>query len=105
MGMGIGLYKDILLIFIIKLFGKKIVFHIHGKGIKNQVVKSKFKKILFKYLLKDSNLICLSEGLIDDINLVRDKSKLLQVINNFSENSNLKKKKRSKVLTFIFLSN
>ena len=36
----------------------------HGKGIRNQVIKSKFKKILFKYLLKDSNLICLSENLM-----------------------------------------
>ena len=102
---GLGLSKDTLLVFIIRLFKKKIVFHMHGKGIRNQVIKSKFKKILFKYLLKDSNLICLSENLINDISLVRDKSKLVKVINNFSENSNLKKKKRSKTLTFIFLSN
>ena len=93
---GLGLYKDVLLLFIIKLFRKKIILHFQGKGIRKQVVKSKFKKILFKYMLKNSNLICLSENLISDISLVRDKSKLLKIINNFSKSVNLKKKKRSK---------
>ena len=102
---GWGLYKDCILIFIIKLFKKKIIYHMHGKGIKNQVIKSNFKKILFTYLLKNANLICLSKKLVSDVNLVRDKSKLVSIINNFSEKSNIKNKKRSKSLTFIYLSN
>lgn len=103
--LGWGLYKDCVLVFLIRLFKKKIIYHMHGKGIKNQVIKSNFKKILFRYLLKNANLICLSKKLVNDINIVRDKSKLLTIINNFSEKSNIKNKKISKSLTFVYLSN
>lgn len=101
---GIGFYRDILYIIILKFFKKKLVFHLHGRGFKKKFKKSYiWKKLLIK-LFKDVNLICLSKKLTKDILLFNDKKKKVFILNNFSliKKDKIKKKK---LFTFIYLSN
>jgi len=65
---GIAFYRDILLVFLLKLFGVKCIFHLHNKGVANAVKKS-FHKDLYKYVFKNTKVIILSEYLYSDIEL------------------------------------
>jgi glycosyltransferase involved in cell wall biosynthesis len=61
---GISFYRDLFYILIIKIFGIKIVYHLHGKGI-NKESKRWYLAILYRFAFKGSDIICLS-GLIKD---------------------------------------
>lgn len=63
---GNAFYKDVAIIFLLRLFRVKTVIHLHNKGIK----KNKSNKInhsLYRYVFKKSNVILLSKYLYDDI--------------------------------------
>ncbi|BBE20572.1 glycosyl transferase, group 1 family protein [Aquipluma nitroreducens] len=64
---GLGFYRDAFYVFILKLFGSKIVFHLHGKGIKQSAQKNFLRKWLYTWLFKNTFVICLSKKLADDI--------------------------------------
>jgi len=64
---GFAFLRDAGYVFLMKLFKRKIVFHLHGKGIKKNAESSRFKKYLYKSVFKNTNVICLSEKLITDI--------------------------------------
>lgn len=76
---GLAFYRDCIYIFIIKTFKIKLIFHLHGKGISEES-KNGFKKILYKWAFKNSNVICLSEKLSEDIKNVH--SGKIYIINN-----------------------
>jgi glycosyltransferase involved in cell wall biosynthesis len=61
---GMSFYRDLFYILLIKLFGIKIVYHLHGKGI---IKKSKkwYLALLYRFAFRGSDIICLS-GLIKD---------------------------------------
>lgn len=63
---GLVFYRDLLFVSIIKLFGTKVLFHLHGKGIKEKA-KSKFDKTLYEYAFYKSKIICVSSLLTNDI--------------------------------------
>ncbi len=65
--LGIAFYRDCIYVLIIKAFNKHIVFHLHGKGIKEETAVSKFKRDLYKWVFKNNSMICLSECLTSDI--------------------------------------
>jgi glycosyltransferase involved in cell wall biosynthesis len=58
--------RDLLYVSLIKIFRVKIVYHLHGKGIKN-IAKSKVKGALYRYAFKNSDIIILSSLLSYDI--------------------------------------
>jgi len=59
--------RDAFLIFIIKIFRIKRVYHLHGKGIKSNTDKSKFLKLIYKFTFKNAFVIHLSKLLLYDI--------------------------------------
>ena len=67
---GLPFYRDAFYVMLLKLFKCKIVFHLHGKGIKNEARKSSFKKHLYKWVFKNTDVICLSDHLTGDISEV-----------------------------------
>lgn len=67
---GLPFYRDAFYVMLLKLFKCKIVYHLHGKGIKNEAAKSSFKKRLYKWVFKDTYVICLSDHLTGDISEV-----------------------------------
>ena len=63
---GNAFYKDVTLVFLLKLFRIKTVFHLHNKGIKKSEV-SKINNLLYRYVFKNSSVILLSSFLYNDI--------------------------------------
>ncbi len=63
---GSAFYKDVALVFLLKLFRVKTVFHIHSKAIKKNE-SSRIYYSLYQYVFKKSSVIILSKYLYDDI--------------------------------------
>lgn len=63
---GAGLYKDVLLIALLRLFRVKIIYHIHNKGIIH-AGKKNINHILYRFVFKNAHVILLSKHLYYDI--------------------------------------
>ena len=63
---GPGFYRDLPIVFILKLFGKKIIYHFHNKGAAI-AGKRKLNDLLYRYTFKKSLAILLSGYLYYDI--------------------------------------
>lgn len=104
--LGIAFYRDCFYITLIKLFQKRIVFHLHGKGIKSAISNSNFNKYIYKWIFNKNFVICLSESLFDDISDVYLNKPF--IVNNgipIIENESLPIKKKTNSLRILFLSN
>jgi glycosyltransferase involved in cell wall biosynthesis len=64
---GFAFYRDALYVFLLKLFNSKIVFHLHGKGIKDTSKKNLINKKLCEWVFHNTHVICLSNRLTSDI--------------------------------------
>ncbi len=64
---GVAFYRDLIYISFIKLFRVKLLFHLHGKGIKSRAKKYKLDKTFYKFAFNNSAVICLSKLLVSDI--------------------------------------
>lgn len=63
---GSGFYKDVLLIVMLRLFGVKIVYHIHNRGIID-AGKNRINNLLYRFVFKHSRVILLSSHLYYDL--------------------------------------
>lgn len=63
-------YRDALFTWFIKLFRPRIIFHLHKKGVEEIVVRSRFKRWLYKKTFKGVTAICLSKKLTQDIRTI-----------------------------------
>ena len=103
--LGFAFYKDVGLVYMLKLFNRKIIFHLHGKGIKDEL-KSGFKKKLYISVFKNVEVIQLAEVLYDDIKVVYpNKPYVLPNGIKKMELDSLAKKETDQQTTFIYLSN
>lgn len=68
--LGIAFLRDLFYVSLIKIFNKRILFHLHGKGIRRLSERNSFYKFLYRFCFKNENVICLSELLVYDIELV-----------------------------------
>jgi glycosyltransferase involved in cell wall biosynthesis len=68
--LGWAFYRDCSYVFLMKIFRKKIVYHMHGKGISEAVNRSKITKNIYRWVFRNSSMICLSESLVYDIEAV-----------------------------------
>jgi glycosyltransferase involved in cell wall biosynthesis len=59
-------YKDALIVFLIKLFSIKLVYHLHNKGISNSQNKV-IDNLLYRFVFKNTRVILLSQYLYPDI--------------------------------------
>lgn len=106
---GLSFYRDVVYVVILKLFGSRIVYHLHVKGVKKESKRNLFKRILYKFVFKNTDIITLSRYLVDDVAAVYSKSPY--VVNNgvyaVSEKSSLiiNKKKHPGNITLLYLSN
>ena len=103
---GITYCRDLLIILIGKLFNKKFILHLHGKGIADACKKNKFIALLYKLGLNKQYLIVLSKNQISDISFL-DSKKIFVVPNGIPLINALKTEKSEMNLTFrfLFLSN
>ncbi len=63
---GMGFYKDAFIVLLAKLFGKKVVFHFHNKGVRKAQGRF-FDDWLYRIIFKDSEVILLSLHLYPDV--------------------------------------
>lgn len=64
---GLGFVKDSLLVIVAKLLNKKIVIHIHGRGIVQAASKSWIVRKYYKLIFNNTYIIVLSKKLLKDI--------------------------------------
>ena len=102
---GAAFYKDGIIALFLKFLGAKLVFHMHGKGVKLVVEKSKFKKIIYRTVFKNVDIIHLSNKLFFDLEIVRDLSKKIFAVPNGVKPLKHLNKINNEKLTFIYLSN
>jgi len=104
--LGWAFYRDCTFVFIMKLFGKHIVYHMHGKGIGEYVSKSLFRKKIYTWAFKNSSVICLSESLESDITTIYPKKPY--IVNNailvIPSGSRIHEKEKD-TIHILFLSN
>lgn len=102
---GLTYFRDLFIILLCKLFGKKIILHLHGKGIKQIAEKNKLSYFLYKLGFKNSFLIVLSESQKKDIDFTYPKK--IFVLNNGIPVINITdiKDRIDKTFTFLYLSN
>ncbi len=106
---GVSYFRDVILILIGKLFGKKFILHLHGKGIYSYSKKSLMHRWLYKIGFKNQYLIVLSENQITDVSFLNPKK--IFVVNNGipslqSNSTSLSEKTNDSTrLRFLYLSN
>ena len=63
---GLGFYKDIMIVFFIKLFRKQLVIHFHNKGVSDNQHRA-LDNFLYKRIFKNTKVILLSKYLYYDV--------------------------------------
>lgn len=104
---GFAFYRDVLLVFIIKLFGCKIVYHLHNKGVQ-RASERKINNCFYNYVFRNSQVILLSEHLYSDISKFVTKPQIFICPNGIPEvdiKDILIKNHESKTVQILFLSN
>jgi glycosyltransferase involved in cell wall biosynthesis len=64
---GYSFYRDSIYVFLLKLFNNKIVFHLHGKGIRESIKRTSINKHVYNWVFKNTYVICLSQRLTNDL--------------------------------------
>lgn len=102
---GGAFYRDVLYIWLIKLLKVKIVFHLHGKGIKKTIQSNKIKTFIYNYTFNQTNVICLAKTLAQDIeDVYNDKPFILW--NGIPENNQLRQTHlKQDYISLLYLSN
>ncbi len=102
---GIGFIKDLLYVFIIKIFAKKIVFHFHNKGVSTN--NSFLYKKLYNFTFKNEYAFILSNKLEYDIEYYFDQNNIfvcpnaIKDINTITNNIQT----QNKPIKLLFISN
>lgn len=63
---GSAFYKDSCIVFLMKIFGVKLVYHFHNKGVSNRQDKW-IDNLLYRFVFKNNDVILLSRYLYPDI--------------------------------------
>jgi len=102
---GLSFYRDLLIVGLLKLFRSKIIYHLHGKGIKGKTENSKINKAIYNWVFNNTYVIHLSKGLINDLSNLKVNFKYYPVSNGIDKNKLINKKDKNQTLTLLFLSN
>ncbi|KAA6303738.1 MAG: N-acetyl-alpha-D-glucosaminyl L-malate synthase [Candidatus Ordinivivax streblomastigis] len=104
---GIGFYKDVPVIALLKLFRKKIVLHFHNKGV-NQAQNRWLDDKLYRFALKNVKVILLSKRLYVDVEKYVDESDVFICPNGIPDvewNATFLRQRNNPVPRLLFLSN
>jgi glycosyltransferase involved in cell wall biosynthesis len=76
---GIGFLKDLLLVFVVKAFRVRMVYHLHGKGIRSR--QGLFWGFLYQCCFASARVILLSESLYPDLERYVSRSRVVVIPN------------------------
>jgi glycosyltransferase involved in cell wall biosynthesis len=104
---GFAFYRDAYYVFLLKLFRRNILLHLHGKGVEESIRNSSIKRKIYTWVFKDTNVICLSKKVSTDIASVYKKSPFIipngvEVQPYFNRES---EKKENVIPQILYLSN
>lgn len=100
--LGFAFFKDAFIIFFVKIFSKRTLIHLHGKGI-NDEIPSKIKRFIYKKTFKNTEVILLSKLLEYDIKEVHQG--IIHILPNGIPKVDLQVKNKSFKKEFLYLSN
>lgn len=104
---GFAFYRDVLYISLLKLLNQQIVLHPHMKGVKKFASRNAFFKSLCTWLLKDTQIICLSSRLTDDFQEYYNGTPY--IVHNgipvYGEGQETREENQTTVPSILFLSN
>ncbi len=104
---GLGFYKDFLIVLILKLFGKRILFHFHNKGVRKYSSRP-FDNLLYRICFRNTKSIVLTPLLYNDLSEFVEKKDVFFCpygISDLFENKELKFIKKGEPCEFLWLSN
>jgi glycosyltransferase involved in cell wall biosynthesis len=103
--LGLAFYRDLIFIIIIKIFQVKILYHLHGKGIKERILARPWLSKLYKFAFYNNFIICLSEIVSNDIEIVYNNKPY--IVNNGIPVyvSDIDSKRDKEIPTLLFISN
>jgi glycosyltransferase involved in cell wall biosynthesis len=104
---GLSFYKDVLLIFWLKVFGVKRVYHLHNKGISGRQT-NKMLRFLYQFVFDGADVILLSDYLYKDVETFVPLSKVHICPNGIEDlfiNSTAPQAQDGNLAKILFLSN
>jgi glycosyltransferase involved in cell wall biosynthesis len=104
---GIGFYKDVVVAFLVKLFGVTVVLHFHNKGVSENQDRF-FDDLFYKVVFKNTKVILLSKYLYYDIKKYVDEAAVFYCPNGIPEINFYTKREvqnNNKTVQLLFLSN
>ena len=102
-----GFYKDYIVYFILFLFNKKRIYHLHNKGVSKRK-KGTVLDFLYRSFFKNAKVILLSERLFQDVEEFVNKEDVFICPNGIEDEVgciNRKQKEKKEQLNLLFLSN
>lgn len=102
---GKAFYRDLIIVFLLKLFGNKIVLHLHNKGAAS--FNNIFRKLGYRYVFNNTKVILLSNLLYSDIEKYVKKEQVYICPNGIPDSPQLRinKKSNNEIVNILFLSN
>lgn len=106
---GVGFYKDVLVVCILKLFRQNIIYHFHNKGVK-EFSKKGINNFLYRFIFRNTKSILLSYRLFGDIENYVHERDVYYCPNGIQNTANIHIElnddtTEDKVCQFLFLSN
>lgn len=106
---GIPFYRDASLVFLIKLFRIKLLYHMHGLGVDRGASKNKFNYLLYRFVFNNASAIIVSRLVETDLNKVKFKN-IYTIANGIKDQASSYKQRISasnvsSEINILFLSN
>ena len=105
---GLGFYKDLAIVLLLKLFRKRVIYHLHNKGVQPNS-KSKFNDLCYRLAFNRAQVILLSPHLYQDIAKYVPKEQVFYCPNGIpatTQNENLSEERMKRgTCKILFLSN
>jgi glycosyltransferase involved in cell wall biosynthesis len=102
---GPSLYKDASIVFLLKLFGVKLIYHFHNKGVRKRQDKY-FDNLIYRFVFKNSYVILLSGFLYPDIKKYVPEDHVYYCHNGIADREIIHvEKENTTVVEILFLSN
>lgn len=103
---GVAFYKDMIMVFLAKLFGVQVVLHFHNKGVSSRQNKT-LDNFLYKLVFKNTKVILLSKYLYSDIKKYVKEANVYYCPNGIPsmQHTSAENKEENAVVKILFLSN
>ena len=67
---GYAFYRELVTLFLLRIFGVRRVFHLHAQGVRASIVKHDWRRSLYEFAFRDAEVIVTSPRLIEDVRAV-----------------------------------